>query len=205
LNIYAASGHPHPSGSKSDPDANDFTSNTIKLFTEIIECRPDGQILDLGIACNENIQFFTQRIQRLVACDMFSRLADSFHGNHLNHQIWQHLDYPAESFDGILLWELIDRLCEQDVTTLADLCHTMLKPDGLIVLFVLGEQQLASVVNSFVIGQDFRVHPRPQPHLDLPLCSRHNRDVLALMSAFTPVRSFVCRQGLREFIFRRDH
>lgn len=204
MNIYAVSAHPHSSGSNSDPDANDFTSNTIKLFTEIIERRPGGQILDLGTACNENIQFFIRRIHRLVACDMFSRLADSFHGNHPSHQIWRHLDYPVESFDGILLWDLIDRLEEPDVTILADLCHSMVKPGGLVVLFVLGEQQLAPVVNSFVIGQDFRVHLRPQPQLHLPLRSRHNRDVLTLMSAFTLVRSFVCRQGLREFIFRRD-
>ena len=135
---------------------------------------------------------------------MFTRLAWSLYKKDPVHQIWRQLDYPAKSFDGILLWELADRLDERDVTTLMNLCHTLLKPGGLRVMFVLGEQQISRVVNSFVIGQNFRIHLRPQPRLHLPLCTRQNRDVLAIMSAFSPVKSFVCRQGLREFLFRRD-
>ena len=204
MSIYAASAHRHSRALKHDPDTTDFTSNILKLFIDSIDPRPSGQILDLGVACHENIQFFTQWVQKLYICDMFSRLARSLHKKDPVHQVWQQLDYPPKSFDGILLWELADRLNEQNVTPLMKLCHTMLKPGGLLVLFVLGEQQTSPVVNSFVIGQNFRIHLRPQSHLHLPLCTRQNRDVLAMMSAFTPVRSFVCRHGLREFLFKRD-
>jgi hypothetical protein len=204
LSIYAASAHRHSRNLGNSPDTTDFTSNTLKLFTDSIDRRHKGNLLDLGAACHENIQFFTQRAHKLFICDMFSRLARSLHKNDPIHQIWQQLDYPPKSFDGILLWELADRLDEQDVTTLAELCHSMLKPGGLLLLFVLGEQQLSPDVNSFVIGKNFRIHLRPQPHLRLPLCPRHNRDVLAMMSVFTPVKSFVCRHGLREFLFKRD-
>ena len=204
MSTYAAAAHRHSKDLKNGPDTIDFKSNTLKLFTESIQHRPEGKILDLGTACSENIRFFTQRVQKLYICDMVSRLAWSLYEKAPVHKIWRQLDYSAKSFDGILLWELADRLDERDVTTLANLCHTMLKPGGLLLMFVLGEQQPLPVVNSFVIGQNFRIHLRPQPHLHLPLCTRQNRDVLAMMSAFTPVRSFVCRHGLREFLFKRD-
>lgn len=204
MSIYAASAHRHLKDLKNDPETIDFTSNTLKWFIESIDRQPKRQILDLGPACHENILYFTQWGQKLYICDMFSRLAQCLQRKNPVHQIWQQLDYLPESFDGILLWELADRLDELEVVTLVDLCHTMLKPGGLLVMFVLGEQRVSSVVNSFVMDPNFRVHLRPQPHLHLPLCARQNRDVLAMMSPLTPVRSFVCRHGLREFLFRRD-
>lgn len=204
MSTYAAAAHRHSRNLENDPAATDFTSNTLKLFTDGIHRRDRGQILDLGTACHENIQFFAQWVKKLYICDMFSRLARSLHKKDLSRQIWRQLDYTPKSFDGILLWELVDRLDEQDVVTLVDRCYSMLKPGGLIVAFVRGEQQLSPVVNSYVISQNFRIHLRPQPHLYLPLHPRQNRDVLAMMSAFTPVKSFVCRHGLREFLFKRD-
>ncbi len=204
MTTYAAAAQRRSRNLKNDPDFIDFVSNTLKLFTESIDRRSGGQILDLGTACQENIQFFTQWAQKLYICDMFSRLARPLHKKEYSHEIWRQLDYPSKSFDGILLWDLLDRLDEPDVATLVDLCHAMLKSGGLLVVFVPGEQPLSPVVNSFVIGQNFRIHTRPQPRLHLPLSPRQNRDVLAMMSAFTPVRSFVCRNGLREFLFKRD-
>lgn len=204
MSTYAASSHRHLKDLQNNLETVDFTSNTLKLFIESIHRQPKRQMLDLGPACRENIHYFTQWVQKFYVCDMFSRLARCLHGKNPVHQIWQQLDYSPKSFDGILLWELPDRLDEQEVVALVDLCHTMLKPGGLLVMFVLGEQRVSSVVNSFVIGQDFRVHLRPQPHLHLPLHARQNRDVLAMMSPLTPVKSFVCRHGLKEFLFRRD-
>lgn len=161
-------------------------------------------MLDVGPACQENIIFFTGRVKRLYICDMFLRLMRCLDKKHPVSQIWKYLDYPPESFDGILLWELADRLDDQEVSTLAKLCHKMLKPGGMVLVLVLGEQAASSVVNSFVIGQDFRVCLRPQTHLHLPLRSRQSRDVLTMMAPLTPAKSFICRPGFMEFLFRRD-
>ena len=179
--------------SNDEPGTTGYTSSVLQLFLEGLDRQPQGQVLDVGPVCHENIMFFTQWARKLYICDMFFHLAQSIRKENPVHQIWQQLDYPPKSFDGILLWELADRLDEQEVVTLVKLCHTMLKPGGLVVAFVLGEQAVSSIVNSFVIEQNFLVHLRPQPHLHLPLSERQNRDVLAMMSPLTPVRSFVCR------------
>ena len=204
MSIYAASAKRPFRQSKNASGTVDYTSNALKLFTEGIERSPKGQILDVGPACHENIVFFTQWAGKLFICDLFFRLVQCLRSGHPVRQIWRQLDYPPESFDGILLWELPDRLEEQEVGTLVKLCCTMLKPGGLVVVFVTGEQSVSSVVNSFVIGQNYRIRLRSQPHLHLPLCDRQNIDVLAMMSPLSPVRSFVCRHGLREFLFKRD-
>lgn len=187
-----------------EPGATDYTSNILQLFTENLERQPKGQVLDLGPVCQENIMFFTSRVKKLYVCDMFSRMVRCLEKGNSVSQIWEHLDYPPECFDGILLWELADRLDEQEVNTLVELCYKFLKPGGMIVMFVLGEQAATSVVNAFVIRDDYRVSLRPQSHLNLPLCDRQNRDVLAMMAPLSPVKSYVSRHGLREFLFKRE-
>lgn len=171
---------------------------------EGLDRKPPGQVLDLGPVCQENIRFFARRVKRLYVCDMFIRLDRCLRKDNPVRRIWQELDYPPESFDGIILWELADRLDDEEVGTLVKLCHTMLKPGGMAVVLVLGEQASWPGINSFVVGQDFKVSLRPQSHLNLPIRGRQNRDVLAMMSPLKPAKSFICRLGFMEFLFKRE-
>jgi len=182
----------------------DYTSNVLQLFIEGLDGRPLGQVLDLGPVCQENIRFFAERVKRLYVCDMFIRLDRCLGKGDPVDRIWHEIDYPPESFDGILIWELADRLDDGEVRALVKLCHTMLKPGGMAVVLVLGEQAARLGVNSFVIGQDFKVGLRSQHHLHLPLRGRQNRDILAMMTPLKPAKSFICRLGFMEFLFTRD-
>ena len=181
-----------------------YTSNALKLFMEHLQQRPERNLLDVGPVCQENIRFFASRVKKLYVCDMFIRLGRCIHKGSPVDQIWDELDYPPQSFDGILLWELADRLDDPDVTRLVTLCHTLLRSGGMAMVVVLGDQPGSSAANTFVVGQNFRVHLRPQRHLDLPLRSRQNRDVLSMMAPFIPAKSFICRPGFMEFLFRRE-
>ena len=116
---------------------------------------------------------------------------------------WHHLDYPPESFDGIILWDLGNRLDDRELARIVKLCHTMVKPSGMVMISALGEQEVMPAVNSFVIGDDFKVYVRTQPHLYLRFHGRQNRDVIDLLSPFTAIKSFIYRNGLREFLFQR--
>jgi len=187
-----------------DPGAVGYTSNALKLFMEHIEHRPERKLLDVGPVCQENIRFFASRVKKLYVCDMFIRLGRCIRKGSPVDQIWEKLDYPPQSFDGILLWELADRLDDPDVKRLVTLCHTLLRPGGMAMVVVLGDQSGSSAANAFVVGQNFRVNLRLQPHLHLPLRSRQNRDVLSMMVPFIPARSFICRPGFMEFLFKRE-
>jgi hypothetical protein len=181
-----------------------YTSNALQLFMEGLESRPSAQVLDLGPVCQENIRFFARRVKRVYVCDMFIRLDRCLGKGDPVDRIWHELDYPPQSFDGILVWELADRLEDRGVRALVKRCHTLLKPGGLAIVLVLGEQAIRLGVNSFVVGQNFRVALRFQPHLNLPVRSRQNRDILAMMTPLKPTKSFICRLGFMEFLFTRD-
>ena len=194
-----------PGGSSNlESDPADYTSSVLHLFFESLERRQKAQVLDLGPVCGENIDFLAHRVQRLYVFDMFIRLDRNRRNGVPLSWAWQQLDYRPQSFDGVLLWDLADHLNDREVKRLVELCRTMIKSGGLVTVFVLGQKVLSHTVNSFVIGDGLRLHLRPQPHLELPLHVRQNREVLSLFTPFTPVRSFIYRNGLREFIFRLD-
>jgi len=181
-----------------------YTSNTLKLFIEDIERRPQGQVLDVGPACQENIMLFGSRVTRLYVCDLFFPLMKCLDEKQAISRIWKHLDYSPESFDGILLWDLVNRLDTREVPTLARLCQKILKPGGTVVVVVPGERAVSSMVNNFVIGRDFEIHLRPQARLRLPLRSCQNREMLTMMVPLSPAKSFIYYCGITEFLFRRD-
>ncbi len=181
-----------------------YVSNILRLFFEGLKGRRETQILDIGPVCGENINFFAQRVKRLYICDMFHRLHRNRRKGLPPSQAWSHLDYPPQSFDGILLWDLTERLDDQEAGKLVELCHILLKPSGMVIVFVIGKKFSLSLVNTFVIGDDFRVYVRPQSHLDLPLCGRQNRDVITMLAPFRPIKSYIYRIGLEEFLFRRE-
>jgi hypothetical protein len=194
----------HPQGRDLYPEAGqgDYTSNALRLFMEAIRQKPEAQVLDVGPVCAENIQFFAGRVKRLYICDMFLRL-DRDRRRHLpSDRLWRHLVYPPRSFDGIVLWELADRVDNPEVAKLGEFCSVLLRPGGMVLVLVLGERVASTQVNSFVIGDGLRLHPRPQPHLDLPLHTRHTREMLTMLATLTCVKSFIYPLGLREFLFQ---
>ena len=196
--------HSPEHGPNLEPDSADYTSTVLSLFVEALEHCREPQVLDLGPVCGENITFFAHQVQRLYVFDMFIRLDRNRRKGVPLSWAWRQLDYPPQSFDGILLWDLADHLNDQEVRRLVEFCRNMVKPGGMVTVFVFGERVLSHTVNSFVIGEGLRLHLRPQPYLDLPLQVRQNREVLSLFTPFTPVRSFIYRNGLREFLFRLD-
>ncbi len=176
---------------KSDIVTDDYTSMSLPLFVDHLEQSPEAQILDIGPVNGNNISFFTQYSKKLYICDMFHHLDRICRqGRPLTH-LWKHLDYPPQTFDGILLWDMGDHLDDPDLAKLVELCLTLVKPGGLIMLLAQDEQQNLPPVTAFVIKNDFKLSLQPQPHLSLPFNYRHNRNVIGKMEPFTMIKSFI--------------
>ncbi len=191
-------------GPKSEDVSDDYTSMILPLFVDHLEQSPEAQILDIGPVCGNNISFFTQHSKKLYICDMFQNLDKIYRQGRPINPLWKHLNYPPQTFDGIQLWNLADHLEDRHLAKLVELCLTLLKPGGLLMLFAQNEPPPASPVTAFVIKNNFKLSLRPQPHLSLPYNYRHNRDVIAKMAPFTMIKSCIYRTGNREFLFRRD-
>ena len=180
-----------------------YKSTILKEFVDTLEGLKDAQTLDLGPVCQENITFFALRMGRHYVCDMFLRVTQEKYKEPHPASVWKQLDYPDRNFDGIQLWDLCDHLEEDEMNRLAKRCYAMLRATGLLMLIAFEKKPTSSIVNTFVIGQDYRVDIRPQPNLELPWNFRHNRALTSLLSNFTIVRSFRYHSGIREFLFKK--
>jgi hypothetical protein len=193
--------HPNEPATKLIPAG--YTSAILQRFIQILDRRRSEQILDMGPVCTENIMFFAQQMQRLYICDMFVRLDRELRAGRNPADIWKHLDYLASSVDGIQLWDFGDHLADREMRKLLQLCHTLLRPEGLL-MFTAFEEPIAPVsIHAFVIGHDFRIDFRSQAHLNLPWYCRHNRALMALLENFRHLKSFHYRNGIREFLFEK--
>jgi hypothetical protein len=180
-----------------------YSSTILKLFVESLERCSDVQILDAGPVCQENIKFFARRMSRHFVCDMFIRLQRVLGEQPKPGDLGRHLDYPPRSFDGIQLWDLIDHLDDDQARQLMTRCFEMLRATGRLMLIALEKKPQPPKISTFVVGRDFRVDFRLQPHLELSWYCRHNRALMSLLAGFEIVRSFRYVNGLREFLLKK--
>ena len=180
-----------------------YKSMMLELFVDTLGRYKDAHIIDVGPVCEENILFFARRMKKFFVCDMFMRLNREARKPHRPERVWNHLDYPAENFHGILLWDFCDHLEDDGMNRLAQLCFEMLKPEGLLLLIAFEKQPSPPLINTFVTRDGYRIDFRVQHHLDLPWHCRHNRALMSLMGSFHFIKSFRYHNGLREFLFKK--
>ncbi len=174
------------------------------MFVAHVEKHPRGNLLDVGPVCGENIRFFASRTEKLYVCDLFQRLWQEMRQGRSASHIWRDLDYPVGSFDAVEMWNFGDHLEDRDLARFVELCILMLKPKGLLMLIAVGEQASATLArtSTFTIREGLRFQMRAHPYMDLPCHHRHNHDLIAMLSPFKLVKSFIYRNGLREFLFQ---
>ena len=191
--------------SNAEPILDGYDSMMLQLYLETLAGQDQElQVLDMGPVCKENILYFSQRVKRFDVCDMFIRMDRNRRQGKSTSSIWNHLDYPEQSFQGIHLWDLIEHLEDRDVSKLVELCQKMLKPKGMIMVISFEEQLAPSLINSFVVQDEYRISLRPQIHLDLPWYYRSNRELTLLLAKFSGVKSFLYRNRIREFLFQLE-
>ena len=185
-----------------EPILEGYDSMMLQLYTKnLTELDQELQILDMGPICEENILYFSQRVKRFHVCDMFIRMDRTRREGKSISTIWDHLDYPAQSFQGIHLWDLIEHLNDRDAVKLVEFCQIMLKPKGMLMVISFEEQLSRSLINSFVVQDKYHISMRPQSHLDLPWYYRSNRELTLLLAKFSGVKSFLYRTKSESFFF----
>lgn len=176
----------------------------LQRYFEILDQNSKAEVLDLGPVCEQNITYFAHRIKRLHVCDMFLRLDRNRRDGLPIKRIYDHLDYTPHRFDGINLWDFIDHLNQNEISSLLRICHTLLKPKGMMTITSFEAQWAPEKIHSFSIQPGCKVIFRRQDHLDLPRNYYSNRIITDMVSEFRTVKSFIYRNGVREFLCRRD-
>jgi len=190
--------------SHAGPSLADYTSMMLQMYFETLGRPSIAQVLDVGPVCEENITHFAQRVKRLYVCDMFYRLNQNRRKGLPTEKVWEHLDYAPHIFDGINLWDFMDHLNDDEIGKLVNLCDTLLKPRGMMIVTSFEEPSAPSQIHSFVVKDGCQVIFRLQGHLNLPWYYRSNRIITEMLSEFGTIKSFIYRNGVREFLCKRN-
>jgi len=190
-------------GSKSETQPFNYTSIMLKQFMASFEQLSKAQLLDIGPVYQDNITYFSQRVARLYLCNLYRLVDKDRQTGCPAGGYWRHLDYPDHCVDGILLWDLVDRLNDPEAHSLVERCYAMTKPGGMAMLFTFGKQVSPSGKDSCVVRDDCQIFFRELMFSNLPVQYRQNRDILHILSPFVSVKSLIYRNGIREFLFQK--
>ena len=169
-------------------------------------------VLDLGGATQENVDFIASLGHRITTQVFLQTLDQTFGKSPPEEQtgasliesfLKQNLDFPDESFDGILAWDVLQYMSPALLTATVDELFRIMRPKSyLLGFFNLDDKVLESphckfrIVNANTISLTQR---GKRKHAQ----TFNNRNLERLFGKFESVKFFLTRESLREVIARR--
>jgi SAM-dependent methyltransferase len=191
-------------------------SHGLEQFCSSLEERSGLSILDLAGANQHTVSFVTNYGHSIYSDDFVFQLdhwfaADregDFFENQLNPRKVEHflesvLQFPDESFDGVLVWDCLQYLTPSLLALAVERLHRVVRPGSSLLAIFNVEEKLAPVPNFSFRIQDHRTllmaprSPRRQSQVF------NNRVLEKLFQDFQSVKFFLTRGQLREVIIRR--
>ena len=187
-------------------------SRGLEQFFTNVRDQSGLSILDMGGACQENINFVTSLGHRITPQSILKSVDETFGGvsaiDQSNpHQIeaflGENLNYLPDTFDGVLLWDTLQFMAPPLLNAVLDRLHFIVKPKSyLLVFFNSEERAMVSPVYSFRI-QDRTTLQLVQRGTRPSAQAFNNRGLEKLFARFDSVKFFLTRESLREVIVRR--
>ena len=176
--------------------------------------RPDGQrVLDLGPTSSSNIQFITGLGHRAYNEDVLAAanaerlvIAGSEEdGNAVDvvRFLAEDLQYEAESFDAVLMWDLCDYLPEPLVKPVVERIYQITKPRGaLLAFFHTRDAGAEAPYYRYHIKNEQALELQQGPHFQLQRVFQ-NRHVENLFRDYTSIKFFLGKENIREVLLVR--
>jgi hypothetical protein len=214
---------PSATGTPRTPEKQETTriSNGLKEFLWNLDGLGRGTLLDLGPAWQTTLSFFIERGFRVSSEDILRAWKEFLQeeegklreatGRAAQHSLdvtpsaravrflEANLQYPASSFDAILLWDLLDYLepfvAKQMVSNLTEL----LRPGGIV--FAMFHSKKPEGFQRYRVVDPATLQVISSPVLCPAQRVYQNREIQDLFSRYRTVKSFVGRDQLRESLF----
>jgi hypothetical protein len=190
------------------------TSNGLDQFVAALREHGSPDILDLSGANQWNLDFLSAR-GRLTS-DEFTYAATTAFGsgsgdffqnqsesNRIESFCRLSLDYPAGSFDAILVWDCLEYLAPEMLEEVVSHLHDISRPGALMLCYFHADQAAKTLpVTQFRIidAKTIQTATR-QSHRPTQFYS--NRAIERIFQNFQSVKFFLTRDYLREVIVRR--
>jgi hypothetical protein len=190
----------------------DRTSNGLRQFFDNLQGGPDRlRVLDIGGASQANVDFIALRGHKLYTEDFLMTLDRLAAGGRataeetaLQEFLAESLHYPAEHFDGILVWDTLEFLGDDLLAAAVARLEAILKPGGTLLAFfhTSAKGETVPVYRYEIRDPQHGLHLEPRCLRNLPR-SFNNRNIERLFRNFRSVKFFLAKDGLREVIVIR--
>jgi SAM-dependent methyltransferase len=195
-------------------------SNGLKEFLWNLDGLGRGTLLDLGPAWQTTLSFFIERGFRVSSEDILrewkeflseeeaklrqsgGELLESLDvtpAGRAKRFLESNLQYPASSFDAVLLWDLLDyfepQLAKQVVASLTE----VLRPGGII--FAMFHSKKPEGFQRYRVVDSTNLQVISSPVLCNVQRVYQNREIQDLFSRYRTVKAFIGRDQLRESLF----
>lgn len=194
-------------------------SNGLKEFLWHLEGIGHGHLVDLGPARQTTINFFIERGFKVYTEDLLAtwkrfldaeelRLRDpgtKTDASELTPTIRAArflettLNYPPDTFDAVLAWDLLDYLEPELVSELVARLTTLVRDGGVVLAMFHARKPEAFHRYRVLDAQNLELIPAPCPFA--PQRVLQNREISNLFRRFRTSKSFVGRDQIREGLF----
>lgn len=180
-------------------------SYALEQITEHLRGFELGQVVDLGGACQSNIDYATGMGHRLYAEDVLLTLGG-----------WQGapdgapsetmlppgcLDFPRASVHAALCWDRLQFLAEPAAAALVERLHRILAPGGLLLAMFYPEQGARAPLACRVAGtNELQIYPVGAVR---PFRGYSTRSIEKMFQQFDSLKFYLTRENLQEVIVRR--
>jgi hypothetical protein len=208
-------------GAPRTPETSETTriSNGLKEFLWNLDGLGRGTLLDLGPAWQTTLNFFIERGFRVTSDDLLRSWKDFLGEEEVRIKnaansveavdvtpagravrfVQANLEYPASSFDAILLWDVLDYL-EPAVAKQTVGCLTeVLRPGGIV--FAMFHSKKPEGFQRYRVADSNTLQVIGATSLVPAQRVYQNREIQDLFGRFRTVKSFVGRDQLRESLF----
>jgi hypothetical protein len=216
--VATARGKPGPVASVA-PNANVRASNGLKEFLWLISDIERARVLDLGPVWQSTINFFIERGYRISTEDLLRSWKDflTTEEEHLRRTpvgesgervsqgaladkfLETALQYPEDSYHGVLAWDLFDYLDGELLPRVMRRLYKMLCPGGSVLAQF--HSRAPERFHRYRLVDQQSIELLPAPTLAVHARVFQNREILDIFGEFRTSKTFVGRDQVREALF----
>jgi ubiquinone/menaquinone biosynthesis C-methylase UbiE len=187
-------------------------SNGFDRFYSALSESEGLSVLDLSGASQANITFITEAGHRMSSDDIVGAMLQSFGDNFAENQqtegrairfLEQALTFPAESFDGALVWDAFQFLAPPLIDRTVERLLRVMRPGGLILAFFNANEKIKEIPLYNYRIQDAKTLLQIPRGVPQRVQNFNNRSIERLFESAESVKVFLTRDNLREVLVRR--
>lgn len=200
--------------SKPSTEAESVASRQSRGLEQFFTCIRDQTgltILDLGGASQANVTFITSLGHKLYSEDFLRSMQETFgeddadqtNAGRIEYFLRQSLDYPEGTFDGVLVWDVLEYMGPPLLAAVIDRLNRITRPGSYMLAFFHSDERATAVPFYTFRIQDFNQIQVSTTGSRRPAQLFNNRTLERLFQKFDSVKFFLTRENLREVIVKR--